>query len=65
MSDLIKTIGLEADLHWDVESRSSEWAEVFGRMILRECEQFIAAKFDPSEPWIEPGDLSKHFGITA
>jgi hypothetical protein len=38
-------------------------AEKFAKLIVRECDAFVAERYDEMEPWMEPGDLLKHFGV--
>lgn len=37
--------------------------EKFAELIVRECDQYVAEQYDESEPWMQPGDLLKHFGV--
>jgi hypothetical protein len=37
--------------------------EKFAELIVRECDAFVAERYDEMEPWMEPGDLLKHFGV--
>ena len=36
--------------------------EAFAKDIIKTCEAVVAKNYDPCEPWMEPTDLSKHFG---
>jgi hypothetical protein len=36
---------------------------VFAELIVRECDRYVAEHYDECEPWMEPGDLLKHFGV--
>jgi hypothetical protein len=38
-------------------------AEKFAKLIVQECDAFVAERYDEMEPWMEPGDLLKHFGV--
>ena len=44
-----------------------EWEEIynekFAKLIVRECDRYVAEHYDECEPWMEPGDLLKHFGV--
>jgi len=35
----------------------------FAQLIVAECEAYVDDRFDCHEPWMRPGDLSRHFGI--
>jgi hypothetical protein len=35
----------------------------FAELIVRECDRYVAEHYDEMEPWMEPGDLLKHFGV--
>lgn len=35
----------------------------FAELIVRECDRYVAEQYDDSEPWMQPGDLLKHFGV--
>lgn len=37
--------------------------EKFAELIIKECDRYIAERFDETEPWMSPGDLLKHFGV--
>ena len=37
--------------------------EKFAELIVRECDRYVAEHYDEMEPWMEPGDLLKHFGV--
>ena len=37
--------------------------EKFAELIVRECDRYVAEQYDESEPWMQPGDLLKHFGV--
>ena len=32
-------------------------------LIVRECDRYVAEQYDELEPWMQPGDLLKHFGV--
>ena len=35
----------------------------FAELIVKECDRYVAEQYDESEPWMQPGDLLKHFGV--
>ena len=37
--------------------------EKFAELIVRECDRYVAEQYDELEPWMQPGDLLKHFGV--
>jgi len=37
--------------------------EKFAELIIRECDRYVAERFDECEPWMSPGDLLNHFGV--
>ena len=37
--------------------------EKFAELIVQECDKYVAERWDICEPWMNPGDLLKHFGI--
>jgi hypothetical protein len=37
--------------------------EKFAELIIRECDKYVAERWDVCEPWMNPGDLLKHFGV--
>ena len=39
------------------------FAENLAELIVKECDRYVAEQYDESEPWMQPGDLLKHFGI--
>jgi hypothetical protein len=30
---------------------------------VQECDRYVAEQYDEYEPWMQPGDLLKHFGV--
>lgn len=36
---------------------------LFAELIVRECDRYVAKHYDEMEPWMQPGDLLKHFGV--
>lgn len=37
--------------------------EKFAKFIVKECDRYVAEHYDECEPWMQPGDLLKHFGV--
>ena len=37
--------------------------EKFAELIVKECDRYVAEHYDECEPWMQPGDLLKHFGV--
>ena len=37
--------------------------EKFAELLVKECDRYVAEHYDECEPWMEPGDLLKHFGV--
>ena len=37
--------------------------EKFAEVIVRECDKYVSERWDVCEPWMNPGDLLKHFGV--
>ena len=37
--------------------------EKFAELIVKECDRYVAEQYDELEPWMQPGDLLKHFGV--
>jgi hypothetical protein len=35
----------------------------FAELIVKECDRYVAEQYDECEPWMQPGDLLKHFGV--
>ena len=52
--DMINKAAMRA-LGFDVEK--------FAELIVRECDRYVAEQYDELEPWMQPGDLLKHFGV--
>jgi hypothetical protein len=36
---------------------------IFAELLIKECDRYVAERYDEMEPWMEPGDLLKHFGV--
>ena len=56
--------------HWgkidaltDSEQEELQNIEKFAELIVRECDRYVAEQYDEMEPWMQPGDLLKHFGV--
>jgi hypothetical protein len=48
----------------DVYDRNQSFdIEKFAELIVRECDRYVAEHYDEMEPWMEPGDLLKHFEV--
>ena len=39
------------------------YTEKFAELIVKECDRYVAEHYDECEPWMQPGDLLKHFGV--
>ena len=70
MKELAKQLGYnvnykpsddETDREYQVVS--NDFAEKFAELIVRECDRYVAEQYDELEPWMQPGDLLKHFGV--
>lgn len=60
MNERLKELMIEAGYAApEIAGRANKLAE----LIVRECDRFVAEWYDPSEPWMRPGDLLKHFGV--
>ena len=35
----------------------------FAELIIKECDRYVEEHYDECEPWMQPGDLLKHFGV--
>jgi len=78
MNDRIKNLARQAGLEWhlspphftntsnpiDFPVNPNFKLEEFAALIIQECDQFVAERFDNSEPRMRPGELQKHFGVT-
>ena len=47
----------------DSEQESLKQIEKFAELIVRECDKYVTERWDVCEPWMDPGDLLKHFGV--
>lgn len=58
-----------AEQAWDTTAVSPDFghpvsfAKKFAELIVRECDRYVAEHYDECEPWMQPGDLLKHFGV--
>ena len=41
----------------------ADFCEKFAELLVKECDRYVAEHYDECEPWMEPGDLLKHFGV--
>jgi hypothetical protein len=37
--------------------------EKFAELIIQEAENFVASRYDETEPWMKPGELTEHFQL--
>jgi hypothetical protein len=68
MNERICKIAQETDAWCDQrylgeDSYNIEWETKFAELIVRECDRYVAEHYDLCEPWMEPGDLLKHFEV--
>jgi hypothetical protein len=68
MNDLIKEFARQSGFkvnrqHEDVQAIKMAQYKEFAELIVRECDRYVAEHYDECEPWMEPGDLLKHFGV--
>jgi hypothetical protein len=61
--ELAEQAGLNAPYGSDHEGLRDFDYRKFGELIVRECDRYVAEHYDEMEPWMEPGDLLKHFGV--
>jgi hypothetical protein len=47
----------------DSWEEQTKFMERFAELIVKECDRYVAEHYDECEPWMEPGDLLKHFGV--
>ncbi len=67
-NDLIKEFARQAGFkvnwqHEDVQAIKMAQYKEFAELVIRECDRYVAEHYDECEPWMEPGDLLKHFGV--
>lgn len=59
--ELAREAGLIAPYGSDHEGLRDFDYRKFAQLIIAECEKVVDAYFDECEPWLKPGDLTKHF----
>ena len=62
MSERIRKLARQATGASTIYMLEEEWMK-FAELIIRECDQYVADRYDESEPWMQPGDLLEHFGV--
>ena len=70
MNERIKLLAEQAGFtEGGYESDDGPWIgpefdkEKFAELIVKECDRYVAEQYDECEPWMQPGDLLKHFGV--
>ena len=66
MNKRIEELAEEAWPNLDNDPRmifSSADVKRFAELIIKECDRYVAERFDETEPWMCPGDLLKYFGV--
>ena len=71
MNERIGKLAVKAGAHWEhgdwnmpsAVYFSEKDLEKFAELIVRECDKYVAERWDICEPWMDPGDLLKHFGV--
>ena len=75
MNERIKELAEQAGIQEDLVDNLKDEVEVltyiarpqdiqkFAELIVRECDKYVAERYDVCEPWMEPGDLLRHFGV--
>ena len=70
MNERIRKLAEQADLYARsynssmlFENYQKRYTEKFAELIVRECDRYVAEHYDEMEPWMQPGDLLKHFGV--
>jgi len=73
LNERIKLLAGQAGMYVDLDGNpwpkwmSAEECELayakFAELIVQECDKYVAERWDICEPWMNPGDLLKHFGI--
>jgi hypothetical protein len=48
---------------WTTQEWCSFYDEKFAELVIKECDRYVAEHYDECEPWMNPGDLLKHFGV--
>jgi hypothetical protein len=65
MNERIKKLKIQATSYtWNGNDVTEELdEEKFAQLIVKECDRYVAEQYDEYEPWMQPGDLLKHFGV--
>ena len=63
MNERIEGLWWKARIGYNNQSCDPEVLEKFAESIIRECDKYVAERWDICEPWMNPGDLLKHFGV--
>ena len=70
MNERIKLLAEQAGFtEGGYESDDGPWIgpefdkEKVAELIVKECDRYVAEQYDECEPWMQPGDLLKHFGV--
>jgi len=63
MNERIKELADQIEEMYKLPSERELAIEKFAELIVRECDRYVAEHYDECEPWMEPGDLLKHFGV--
>lgn len=65
MNERIKKLKIQATSYtWNGNDVTEELdEEKFAQLIVQECDRYVAEQYDEYEPWMQPGDLLKHFGV--
>ena len=53
-------LSYDAEGEWQLSKRE---VQKFAELIVKECDKYVAERWDICEPWMNPGDLLKHFGV--
>ena len=63
MNPRIQELAEESTQEFSSAFERDKWMEKFAELIVKECDRYVAEHYDECEPWMEPGDLLKHFGV--
>ena len=63
MNERIRALAEKATQEFSSAFERDKWLEKFAELLVRECDRYVAEHYDECEPWMEPGDLLKHFGV--
>ena len=58
MSERIRKLARQATEASTIYMLEEEWMK-FAESIIRECDRYVAGRYDEGEPW----DLLEHFGV--